>query len=629
MTLIALQDLFQRFREKATGLWRLGLDPVRTIYLDSGDIVFATSTHPEDRLTYLLVSHGKLTQSQLEYAMANLKPGLSIGKNLIEMGYITQRDLLDMARTQVGCIVQGALETPDLAPVFEARELDASVVRLPLDTPKLLLQVMLELHDRERLLELLGPLNQVVLLQGRRVQEMSLPADLAKLPPLLDGTHTLLELSRECLTEPLRLGTFALFLREIGWARLHEMPPLDRQALGLAFEANSTELEPLSPALPEPSTEPSPGASPSLVTVPSLFSTIEEAGRPTTNLEHLSTALDEALPMPEPLPEPIVESVPEPALAPAPASELTERFVIESGQAILPTPAFELPEIPEADDGLAGDEPAPALQIGEEPSVTIQRSSMDGLEPVPEAPSDPFLSEGSKPKRGWALLLGTVLLALVALWGVRHWRSRRKAVPAVKAAPVPAPQVPPVAPNPVPPAAAVPVPEATSESAPPQDASGKPEAAPETPKSAEPRPRERDGKGDTASRTKEEGKDSLKGVSVSDRLEALRRGEMEKACRQGEKHRKELKPGLWSLRLEIACQGDTLRRATDAFPGGKPDLFILPIRLRDGRTCYQVYYGRFNSEAAADKEVRKLPGIFREGGNRPRPFRLSEIPSRQ
>ena len=156
MTLIALQDLFQRFREKATGLWRLGLDPVRTIYLDSGDIVFATSTHPEDRLTYLLVSHGKLTQSQLEYAMANLKPGLSIGKNLIEMGYITQRDLLDMARTQVGCIVQGALETPDLAPAFEARELDASVVRLPLDTPKVLLHGMLELRDRERLLELLG-----------------------------------------------------------------------------------------------------------------------------------------------------------------------------------------------------------------------------------------------------------------------------------------------------------------------------------------------------------------------------------------------------------------------------------------------------------------------------------------
>ena len=231
MTLAALQDLFRHHRDRATGLWKLGTEPSRTVFFESGDIVFAQSTHTMDRLTYLLVERGKLTQAQLDYALANLKPGLSIGKNLIEMGFITQRDLLDVARAQVERVVQGALGTPDQRPTFDARELDATVVRLPLDTPQLLLNGLLNLQDRERLLELLGPLNQVVVLQGRRLMEMSLPPDLAKLPPLLDGTHTLLELSREALTEPLRLGTFALFLREIGWARLHEMPPLDRQAL--------------------------------------------------------------------------------------------------------------------------------------------------------------------------------------------------------------------------------------------------------------------------------------------------------------------------------------------------------------------------------------------------------------
>ena len=105
MSLPALKDLFARHRERVTGLWKLGQEPYRTVFLEAGDIVFATSTHPLDRLTHLLVERGKITQAQLDYAMANLNPAMSIGKNLIEMGFITQRDLLDVARAQVERVV--------------------------------------------------------------------------------------------------------------------------------------------------------------------------------------------------------------------------------------------------------------------------------------------------------------------------------------------------------------------------------------------------------------------------------------------------------------------------------------------------------------------------------------------
>ena len=131
MSLLALQDLFKRYREKATGIWTLGKDPGRTIFIDYGDTVFAQSTHLQDRLTFILVERGKVTQAQMDYALANLKPGLSIGKNLIEMGFISQRDLLDVAKAQVERIVRGALACPDLEPAFQEQELDANVVRLP------------------------------------------------------------------------------------------------------------------------------------------------------------------------------------------------------------------------------------------------------------------------------------------------------------------------------------------------------------------------------------------------------------------------------------------------------------------------------------------------------------------
>jgi septal ring-binding cell division protein DamX len=119
------------------------------------------------------------------------------------------------------------------------------------------------------------------------------------------------------------------------------------------------------------------------------------------------------------------------------------------------------------------------------------------------------------------------------------------------------------------------------------------------------------------------------GTSVSERLETLRRGDMDTASKQGEKLLKETHRGQWSLRLEIACKGDTIQRAVGVFPDGKPDLFILPITLRDGRSCYQVFYGHFSSEGAAEKQVHSLPSIFREGANRPKPFKISEIPGKQ
>ncbi|HJW09180.1 MAG TPA: DUF4388 domain-containing protein, partial [Holophagaceae bacterium] len=252
MSLPALQDLFVRHREGATGVWRLGTDPQRTIFLELGKVVFAQSTHPLDKLTTLLVEKGKLTQAQLDYALQNLKPGTSIGRNLIEMGFITQRDLLEMARSQVERVVWGALGTPDEVPTFEARDLDNTVVRLPLDTPFLLLMGVLHITDRERLLQILGPLDQRPDLEGRPLPAVPLPADLAKVAPMLDGQRSLLDLAREAGAEPMRLGAFALFLREIGVARLKlaEPVPAPPPILELPPILEPAFLEP--PILPPP-----------------------------------------------------------------------------------------------------------------------------------------------------------------------------------------------------------------------------------------------------------------------------------------------------------------------------------------------------------------------------------------
>lgn len=569
MALLALQDLFRQHRAKANGVWRLGKDPGRTVFLDNGDLVFAQSTYPTDRLTHILVEKGKLTQAQLDYAMANLKPGLSIGKNLIEMGFITQRDLLEVARAQVERIVLACLGSADEVPAFEAKELEANVVRLPFDTPGMLLNSVLGLKDREGLLELLGPLNQVVVLEGRRLFEINLPLDLAKLPALLDGGRTLLELARESGAEPLRVGAFALFLREMGWARLHELPPLDRNALDLAL---ATEPEPLAPPLPLPDDE----------SRPTLIATIKAAERPTTNLEHLSASLDQiALEAEVPALTPLTEA------EAAAEDQAVPPWDIVTGHIEVPTPRMELPEPPE----LREDLPEPPLQV--EPPVSLL--------------DDPPLDEEAAPKPSrLPLLLGAVLLLALGLAAGYGWKRSRaaKAPPVVKTeTPAPAKAEP------------APVPKAEPEAAPPKAAEPETPPAPkEAPKAAE-KPRE-----PAAKPTK------ALPFGPEDRLAALRGGDIQTALAQGASHQSSLPRTDWTLRLEIACQGETLQKAARMLEAGRPDLFLRPLAMRDGRTCYQVFMGRFPSKAAAEKAVPALPAPFRSEGNRPRAFRIDEIP---
>ncbi len=543
MSLPALKDLFARHRGRVTGLWKLGQEPHRTVFLEAGDIVFAASTHPLDRLTHLLVERGKITQAQLDYAMANLNPSMSIGKNLIEMGFITQRDLLDVARAQVERVVWASLASTDQVPVFEAKDLDATTVRLPFDTAAMLLAGVLKLPDRERVLEELGPLNQVVVLEGRRLLELTLPPDLVKLPGLLDGSRTLMELSREAGVEPFRLGAFILFLREMGWARLHELPPLDRRALELALDPAEA---PITPPLPEPVPAP-----------PSLFAEIHASQRPTTNLEHLSEALDRL----------------------GPEDELEDPF-----------PAEPAPLAPE-----------PALPIHHEAEGSTERP-----EPAPPRPS-----EAPKASRRPLVLAAVLVLAGLAWLGFSRFRRPKAAVPpapkAAETAPkTTAPAVKPVAPPTPAPEAVRPSPEVVKPTPPTQEPEKKPE-----PLAAKP-----------PSPPKEEA------ASRADRLQTIAQGDWKRALAQGAAQRKALQ-GKWSLRLEIACQGSTVQHAADLLKGQDPDLFLVPMTMRDGRTCYQVFLGAFGSEAAAKAAAIKLPPPFLAEGNRPKPFRVAQIPDRQ
>jgi septal ring-binding cell division protein DamX len=210
------------------------------------------------------------------------------------------------------------------------------------------------------------------------------------------------------------------------------------------------------------------------------------------------------------------------------------------------------------------------------------------------------------------LWLGLGLGAALLLAGGFWYAGRPKAPRIPKATPIP-PQTPPQA-----------LPERQPLPDSPKPEPAKPEPPlPEQPKTETPKPEPK-----TDVRTESPRPKDL-GISIKERAEALRQGDFDRALEQGKRLVAEMPRKHWTLRLEIACQPETVKRAVAFFEDSKPDLFILPMRLRDGRNCYQVFFGNFPSEAAAEQQAKRLPAAFKAGGNKPKAFCFSDIPSRQ
>ncbi len=109
------------------------------------------------------------------------------------------------------------------------------------------------------------------------------------------------------------------------------------------------------------------------------------------------------------------------------------------------------------------------------------------------------------------------------------------------------------------------------------------------------------------------------------RLDALRKGDLALAVELGRRHIASLAPERWTLRLEVATLPSTLKRAVEAFPGGNPDLFIVPMTLKDGTTGYQLFLGDYPSKADAERASRLVPPFFLKGGQRPLLFPVQRL----
>ena len=107
------------------------------------------------------------------------------------------------------------------------------------------------------------------------------------------------------------------------------------------------------------------------------------------------------------------------------------------------------------------------------------------------------------------------------------------------------------------------------------------------------------------------------------------RGDLVTAAERGLRQAAALPRQQILLRLAIASEGQTVKNILDALPGREADLLLAPIRMKDGRTCYQVFLGNYPTESAAREAAGALPPVFKGPGRTPKLFKSGELPSEQ
>lgn len=130
-----------------TGVLTVASDEVqRSVYVHEGDVVWASSTAPDDRLGEFLLRRGKITREQLQTAMRRGQTRL--GRACVECGFLAAHELWSMVQNQLTEIFDQILRTEHGIWTFSRISSEAlAESRIHLSTQGLLMDALRRLDE--------------------------------------------------------------------------------------------------------------------------------------------------------------------------------------------------------------------------------------------------------------------------------------------------------------------------------------------------------------------------------------------------------------------------------------------------------------------------------------------------
>jgi hypothetical protein len=596
----ALDILVELHRGQVTGSLKLERAPLqKAVYFRDGQILFAASNDPKDQLASILVEEGKLGPDQMQVAQARVSPGNPLAKVLTELGYISQRELADAARIKVEKILTDLYTWKEGTYQFATKSLPKGAIDLELSTSRLLFASIRRVQDRDWILRQLGSLETVLTptTELESFVEASHAEPLAaEVLRLADGVKTVKQIGSVSSLgefEVCKILTAAL----VAGSLVKDSEGTSSSDAAFSFAADTFSAPPPAPSFG-----------------------VETVGLPTH-----SSGSEDSMSY-----DTIFQAA---GASPSPPPDDSERTVFEPG----PIPASSAPDPfrpaprPERPRG----RPAPELVIDEpEPDF--------GDEPHGRTPPRPRARGGSATRSTGGLVkaLGAVALLGLAGFSVYYFvwplvggggSTSTSSVP--PATPTSTTTAPTVAPSP---AGTGTDPRATASTSPPPtltpttvpapatttspSAATNPSGAPTPPRPAPapatssapvvPRPAPPSG----AARPPSTGTDPPPSTGSGGHA-LLRSGNLSGAARAFQQELLRDGADKFTIALGLYCNEENVGRMVES-AGGSTQIYVLPT-LVDGRSCYRVVWGLFDSRDAAERGMGTVPNGVRAGDAAP------------
>ncbi|MBI4161420.1 MAG: DUF4388 domain-containing protein [Acidobacteria bacterium] len=132
----------------------------KSVYFRDGQILSAASNDEADRLSSLLLRDGLLSREQLEMAREKAPPGTSLGRSLVDLGFVSRHQLMETARNQVRAILADLFAWEAGEYQVQEKEIPAAVPNLGLRTEQLLLETLRNSTRREAILREIGGMDR-------------------------------------------------------------------------------------------------------------------------------------------------------------------------------------------------------------------------------------------------------------------------------------------------------------------------------------------------------------------------------------------------------------------------------------------------------------------------------------
>jgi len=155
-----LMSLVNMFRKTGILCFQLA-GGEKSIYFQQGEVVFATSTFPEEDLGEVLFALGKVDRATLEKARQFATTRTTVGKILVEKQAVSPKDLWAASRSQVENIVYNLFPYHNGSFSFLSKPLDQEqIVRLSMGTQNLIMEGLRRVDERGLFLRTIGSLDQ-------------------------------------------------------------------------------------------------------------------------------------------------------------------------------------------------------------------------------------------------------------------------------------------------------------------------------------------------------------------------------------------------------------------------------------------------------------------------------------